>query len=245
MTRPEMILFDYGHTLLYEPGYNFTRGQRAVFEHIAENPQNVTLEQINEFGTELFYRAESCRKLGFEVHEIPLLRLIYERFGIKLDISYEEAEIILWHGTSEGECMPNVGKMLTYLNEHGIRSGVISNLGWSGRALTHRINRLIPENRFEFIMASSDYVVRKPDPLIFETAIAKAGLPAEKVWFCGDNITADVRGAHDAGMFPVRYEGVTASEPNPFAKYNEGLTVDFEHLHIHDWTELIDVLENI
>ena len=30
MKRPEMILFDYGHTLLYEPDWNGERGDREL-----------------------------------------------------------------------------------------------------------------------------------------------------------------------------------------------------------------------
>lgn len=44
MMRPKMILFDYGHTLLYEPSYDFLRGEIAAFRHVRENPRGVTPE---------------------------------------------------------------------------------------------------------------------------------------------------------------------------------------------------------
>lgn len=100
----------------------------------------------------------------------------------------------------------NADKMLDYINDRDIRSGVISNIGWSGSALTERINRLLPKNKFEFIIASSDYMFRKPSPMIFELALKKAGLNASDVWFCGDNIKADIEGSAGVGIFPVWYE---------------------------------------
>lgn len=33
-----MILFDYGFTLLHEPGADFLRGERAVYPYIRDNP---------------------------------------------------------------------------------------------------------------------------------------------------------------------------------------------------------------
>ena len=39
---------------------------------------------------------------------------------------------------------------------------------------------------------SCEYVFRKPNPLLFELALKKAGLPASDVWFCGDNMTARI-----------------------------------------------------
>jgi putative hydrolase of the HAD superfamily len=38
-------------------------------------------------------------------------------------------------------------------------------MGWSGKALEARIDRLLPENRFEFVIASSEYMIRKLNPL--------------------------------------------------------------------------------
>lgn len=65
----------------------------------------------------------------------------------------------------------------------------------------------MPDSRFEFVIASSEYMVRKPNPRIFRLALQKAGLSPDRVWFCGDNVRADVEGAHAAGLFPVWYEG--------------------------------------
>ena len=42
--------------------------------------------------------------------------------------------------------MPYISELLSFLDQKGIRTGVISNIGWSGNALFRRINRLLPEN---------------------------------------------------------------------------------------------------
>lgn len=243
MNKPGMIIFDYGHTLLYEPEIDFLRGEKEIYKHIVRNPNHLTVDEIKQFGTELYQKFDICRKQGFELHEWQMIRLEYEYLGIELDLSYAEAEKILWDHVSWGACMPYVEEMLNYLQEHGIRSGVISNIGWSGKALKDRINRLLPKNQLEFIIASSEYGIRKPDPMIFELALQKADLQPSDVWYCGDNIKADVYGAMGAGIFPVFYDNETIE--NPWVGKNNDLPIDFEHLHIHNWNELINILESM
>ena len=213
MRRPAMILFDYAHTLAWEPDADFLRGERAVFAHVKDNPRQVTPEEASHFGTELFLAARDCRHSGWEVHEHQYLRLKYDLLGLTFDLPMNELEKLLWTATCPGEPMPGVHEMLADLRARGI-----------------------PEHEFEFVIASSDYAVRKPNPLIFQAALAKAGLPPEEVWFCGDQIDADVFGAQAAGIFPVWYD--CDSIPNGFALKNAGLTITGEHLHIHHWSEL-------
>ena len=240
MQKPKMILFDYAHTLAWEPDANFLRGEEAVFRHVKENPRSVTPEEAARLGTELFLSARDCRHSGWELHEHQQLKLKYDLLGLSFDIPLADLEKLLWTATCPGEVMPGVAELLAALRQRGIRSGVISNLGWTGEALTDRLHRLLPEHNFEFVIASSDYGVRKPNPLIFRAALARANLSPENVWFCGDQIDADVFGAQAAGLFPVWYEELTI--PNGFARKNAGLTISGEHLHIHHWHELLDAL---
>lgn len=239
--KPRMILFDYAHTLAWEPETDFLRGEQVVFAYVKDNPRRVTPEKAARLGTELFLAARDCRHSGWELHEHQQLRLKYDLLGLTFHLPMEEIEKLLWTAACLGEPMPGAARMLAGLKLRGIRTGVISNLGWSGAALADRLDRLLPAHAFEFVIASSDYGVRKPDPLIFRAALARASLAPEDVWFCGDQISADVLGAQAAGLFPVWYEEQTI--PNGFASKNAGLTIEGAHLHIHHWDELLSALE--
>ena len=142
-----------------------------------------------------------------------------------------------------GGVMPGADQMLDYIGAHGIRSGVISNIMFSGAALTDRINRLLPRNRFEFVIASSEYVFRKPSRYLFELTLKKAGLDASEVWFCGDNIQADIEGAAAIGIFPVWYTNRTVD--NPRRLQHGDARPQCDHLHISEWDELIEILEGL
>lgn len=240
MRKPKMILFDYAHTLAWEPDTDFLRGEEAVFRHIRENPKGVMPQEASALGTSIWLEQRSARHSGVELHEHQQLRLKYDALGVTFDLPMNELEKLLWTETTPGEAMPGAPEMLKALQARGIRTGVISNLGWSEEALTDRLHRLL-EHEFEMVLVSSEYGIRKPQPLLFRVALNKAGLEAQDVWFCGDQISADIHGAQGVGMFPVWYECTTV--PNDFARKNEGMTIDGEHLHIHHWDELLCALD--
>ena len=100
ITRPRMILFDYGGTLLCEPEWDMLRGEKALFEHVVSNPHHYTPEELCSWEKEYFQSLQPVRDLGAEPTEIQMLRLKYELHGIKLDIPYEEAEFIFWDHTA-------------------------------------------------------------------------------------------------------------------------------------------------
>lgn len=75
--------------------------------------------------------------------------------------------------------------------------GVVSN--WDARLL--RICRgLDLERRLDFICYSAGVGAAKPDPRIFAAALAKAGVPRERVLHVGDSHADDVAGARAAGL---------------------------------------------
>ena len=242
--RPKMILFDYGGTMLCEPDLDHLRGERAVFAHVVQNPRGCTPEELAAWEQNHFLSRVPIRDLGGELTEIQLLRLKYELHGITLDIPYEEAEDVLWSHASpmtERCVYPHIREVLRAVSERGIRTGVISNLVWSGRALKKRIDTLLPDNRFEFIITSSDYGIRKPDVQLFRLALAKAGLSPEDVWYCGNDHRKDVAASRAAGLFPVWYlghvEGDRKDSPEARAR-------DADAAAITDWLELLELIDH-
>lgn len=240
MRKPKMILFDYGGTLLCEPDWDMLRGERAVFEHVTANPHQYRPEDLSAWESAYYQSLQRVRDLGAEPTEIQMLRIKYELHGIRLDISYEEAELIFWDHTSPmtERCLcPHIREALAFLRESGIRSGVVSNIGWTGRALRRRIRTLLPEHTFAFILASSDYGLRKPDERLFRTALEQAELPPSEVWFCGDTYDKDIEGADAAGMTAVLYRGCPEGIPErPAVRASRAALV------LSDWRELAPIL---
>jgi len=243
MNPPKMILFDYGRTLLYEPGWDSMRGNEELLKHATKNKYGITAADL-QAGADMVFgeHVERIRSLGYDVSAHVADRFLYDYLGLSFTLSPQEIETVFWNAASAGAVMPGADKMLDYLNTKGIRSAVISNLLWSGEALTQRLNRLLPNHAFEFVITSSDYLFRKPNRLLFELALRKAGLDAKDVWYCGGNPQADVEGAVQVSIFPVWYE-------NDTERNDKDLTGETpprcEHLHICQWKQMIDVLERM
>lgn len=238
---PEMIIFDYGHTLLYEPDWDPRRGDEELFKHISKNPDNVTVDDYMEIINEVYGQVMKVRENeNCDFSAAVADRTVSDLLNIEFSLTPLEREIVFWTAAAKGALMPDSDKMLDYLNEKGIRTGVISNLVWSGEALRNKFERLLPNNKFEFVITSSDYMFRKPSKVLFDIALNKAGLPPEKVWYCGDNPIADVEGAANAGIFPVWYDNDTDFSRDTKERFK---TPQCEHLHIKNWNEMIKILD--
>ncbi|MBR4320147.1 MAG: HAD family hydrolase [Oscillospiraceae bacterium] len=243
MNKPKMILFDYGGTLLYEPNLNPDAGNKAIFPYISENPQNISLDEFNSFLRGTFDKIRKLNSGLLEIHEHIFLRYVLEYFDMKLSIPIEEAEWIICNAISDAQKTPHVEEMLSSLQSMGIRTGVISNLCWSGNALTKRLHEHFPNHQFEFILTSSEYIFRKPEKLIFDLAVRKSGLNPDEVWYCGNDIAVDIYGAHHAGLFPVFYDD--RSIPSTLHEKNGSISMSFPYLRISSWKELTSYLINL
>lgn len=95
---------------------------------------------------------------------------------------------------------PEVMETLRALRERGLRLVVLSNWDVSLHAMLEHtgIAELV-----DGAVSSAEHGVAKPDPAIFEHALALAGVAAEEAWHVGDSPEADVEGAHAAGVLPV------------------------------------------
>ena len=207
---------------------------RLSGESMSRNPNNVTAEEVQQFANSLNEEMGRFDKLtSIEIHNIPFQNYLYEYFGFEQLCTPLEMETVYWDNAAPGRPTENIELLLNYLNDTDIRTAVISNMPLSGEALSNRINSLLPNNYFEFIIASSEYVFKKPHKRIFEIAVRKANLDFEDIWFCGDSIEFDIEGARMSDIAPVWYKGAIDSD---------GVIPRCNCIEVADWIELIDIL---
>lgn len=210
--KPKMILFDYGQTLIDEGKFDGVKGTEAVLKYATKNKYHLSAERVQEEADKINWelgRFDPERRHLFQV-EVPnhmFTAYLYESLGISLSLTPEQIDKVFWDAV--GSAMPTEGieELLEYLHQNDIRTGVISNIAYCGQAVIDRINRVIPTNHFEFIIATSEYMYRKPNKRIFDLALEKADLKASDVWYVGDQYECDIEGARNAGIFPVWYLG--------------------------------------
>ena len=241
MRKPEMILFDYGHTLVYEPVFDRNAGFRAVLEHCTANPRSVTAEALDLlYGAALSRLMEVSRASDCDFMDAAAKRLLYESLCLRFSEDLLSLERIFWDAAGPGTPMPGIRELLPELKHRGIRTGVLSNMNFREASVRDRIDRLLPENTFEFVLCSCEYATRKPRADFFRLALAKAGLTPDRVWYCGDNPRCDVLGARAAGLTPVWYDNENAC---PYRAESDRVPVDFSCLRIGEWKELPGILD--
>ncbi len=212
MKIPKMILFDYGQTLVAERRFDGVKGTAAVLRYAVRNKYGLSAEQVqakaDEINQELGRFDPEKRHLNqIEIPNTMFTPYLYESMGIEIALTNAELDTVFWDAAAPGAATEGIEDFLKFLKNNGIRTGVISNICYDPSAVAARINRLLPENAFEFILASSNYIFRKPHRRIFDLALEKAGLRPDEVWYIGDQYECDVNGALNAGLFPVWYIG--------------------------------------
>jgi HAD superfamily hydrolase (TIGR01549 family) len=85
---------------------------------------------------------------------------------------------------------------LRHLRRCGLELAVVANFDLT---LAERLASLGLDSWFSAVVTPGDAGAVKPDPAIFEAALARLGLPAERALHVGDG-AADESGAHAAGM---------------------------------------------
>lgn len=240
MKKPRMILFDYGQTLVNEAKFNGVKGTEAVLAYAVENRHQLTAEQVQAEADAINrglgrFDPEKRHLFQLELPSHMFTAYLYESLGIKLSLTPEEIDRTFWNAAAPGRPTDGIVGFLQYLKEQGIRTGVISNITYCGKVVEERIHSVIPENEFEFIIATSEYMFRKPNRRIFDLALEKAGLAAEEVWYIGDHYECDIVGAGNAGLHPVWYLGAIDL---PYQEKEEVHTV-------RSWEELKEQLEGI
>lgn len=241
MKKPEMILFDFGHTLAFEQAFDQEKGYAAMFRHIRTNPDRLTPQDVYAEYKELFGAEKAIRtEYGVYLTDEAKQELIFGLHGITFDADKETLQRLYFDGTAPTEPMPFARETLAALRAMGMRTGVISNTSFPAHAHIARLKRHFPEHEFEFLLSSAECVLCKPNPAMFRLALRKAALSADKVWYVGDNPVADGHGAHAAGIFPVWVTGVKECL-YPVPKEPPAC----EHLEIHSLLELTEVLKEL
>jgi putative hydrolase of the HAD superfamily len=109
--------------------------------------------------------------------------------------------------------LDGVIEMLEDLDRRSIRRAIISNSSFTAETIARTLADLEVGDRFEFVVSSADYGVRKPHPAIFAAALSRLGLAPGEAWFAGDDVAYDLHGGLAAGMFTVLFRPPDEAPP--------------------------------
>jgi putative hydrolase of the HAD superfamily len=96
--------------------------------------------------------------------------------------------------------MPGVPQALEQLQRQGLTLAVVSN---SDGTCARSLDEAGLLRYMDFVIDSAEVGVEKPDPRIFEIALARGGADPRRTLYVGDLYHADVVGARGAGLHPL------------------------------------------
>ena len=123
----------------------------------------------------------------------------------------------MWHHP-----VPGARDALAGLSERGVPIGIVSNAAGQVEDELSRLGIAAVANdaavRVACVVDSHVVGVAKPDPRIFEGALAALGMPASaRIAYVGDTVFYDVRAAAAAGLTPLLHDpfGFHLADPHP------------------------------
>ncbi len=98
------------------------------------------------------------------------------------------------------------------IRDLGLHLGIISDI--DDDYFRFQTEQFSMNRMFDSITTSDEVGVGKPNPRIFEVALAKAGCDSGKTIYIGDSFEKDIVGAKRAGMYAIWYRGSTSELPD-------------------------------
>ena len=197
------VFFDLDHTL-----WDFEKNSAITFQNILQEAEiNVDLPNFLEAYVPLNF---SYWKL-FREEKVSKEELRYKRLKDTFDaLSYtinddqinDLSSKYIEHLSNQKHVFENANVILNYLKPK-YNLHIITN-GFEEVQEKKMINANI-HNFFTHIINSEMVGVKKPNPLIFEYALNKAGIEARFAVMIGDDLEADIIGAKAAGMYAIHF----------------------------------------
>jgi putative hydrolase of the HAD superfamily len=197
-------LLDFGGTLVVETPSGVRAGNSWLYERASHRPSGVTLDDVIDRANRIS-RAVVARREETHV-EVPWaasFRLIYDHFGFEFAEPVALLEQGYWDASVKTHPLPGAREALDRLRSAGITLAVVSNTAFGSSVIRSELARHGCADQLAFVVASSEYAVRKPNVVLFKLASARLGIAPEHIWFVGDRLDTDVAGANLAGMTSV------------------------------------------
>jgi putative hydrolase of the HAD superfamily len=213
--RPKGLLFDYGGTLVEEVSVDLRAGNEWLLSRAAFRPAHITMADVLERAARVAREVPGRRdEVYLETPWPGLTRLIHDYLGIRFDTPMPELELGFWKASVRTREMPGARDALDLFHRLGLPMAVVSNTSFGERVIRYELEQHRLTEHLSFVMASSEYSVRKPNVLLFETAAARLNVAAREIWFVGDRLDTDVAGAKAAGMRAVWFNTTGRTDPS-------------------------------
>lgn len=193
------VFFDIGNTLFF---YNYEFFSKMLMERFSIDIDARELEAIHYSLGEAIQKHAADKK-DHHAFVKDVYGLWLEELAVDKEIIPDIIDAVRMHPFPHlfwSRMGDDVRETLTWLQEHGVKMGVISNA-------TGQIQRLVEhaglDDFFHVVLDSHVVGFEKPDARIFEKALKELGVKPDEAVHVGDLVGADIDGARAAGITPV------------------------------------------
>lgn len=205
----EGVLFDLGHTLLYFDG-DWTQSIPQSDAQLVASLQSAGYQMdgqlfIPRFRSQLQAYHKERESEFIEYTTAYILRQVLAEFGYPAvaDEIVRNALAAMYTVTQASwKPEPDAHATLETLLSLGYRLGLISNAGDDADVQT-LLDQANLRSYFEVILTSAGQGIRKPNPVIFWTALERLQMSPGRAVMVGDTLGADILGAYNAGIYSI------------------------------------------
>lgn len=238
----ESVFFDCWDTLIEFHCQDEYWNIRCLIDHCI-NKEKVDFKEVFLF-SENFFKKYYSSHLLYELKVEQILSLITCRFAILLDCSIEQCAHEILNRLSPVKVF-GIDSFLTYLEQKKIPYGCFSNTVYPKEDTIAVVSKLLPDHPFSFFEVSSEFGVKKPNPLFFQTAMKKSNAEISKSMYIGDKLFQDAYGSYKAGFaYSVFFDWKKEKKKQLEDMRSFVGEVDFPHVEISSYEELERMMEN-
>lgn len=191
----------------------------------------MSLIEIEQIHTNLFNELYPCIRNGFlsrEEERVERFRRLFLHFGEVATARTVEAAVFRYRQAYQASrrAVPGSIPLLKALKPQASVAVITNN---SLVAQRERLESCGLSSLVDTLIASDEVGAVKPEPAIFETALARVSCNAKEAIMIGDSWSADIEGAHNAGIRAIwlnRY-GISCPDPARALEINSLEPTDF------------------
>lgn len=206
------VILDLGHTIIdFGPAEEtLLATYTEVLELLADlaHAELPTAAALIDGVTRRIFAATNDSYLREELEELDILALFDEALqalGFHLDAALIREIAVREHrALAAGEVLPAANRdAIRRLKESGLKVGLVSNVTLLPEMMREDMERLGLLEYFDVTVFSSEEMVRKPHPRIYQAALARLDVAPAEAIFVGDRLKEDVRGPKELGLRAV------------------------------------------
>ncbi len=222
MPRPRLraVFLDVGNTLLHEEPSRFAIYAEVAQAHGVAVAATEMRERMSRAHHSLPERLDGHFRYSDAWFE-AFIRAVFEADGLSEGaLRTVTAELFArFEAQASFRLFPGARELVDAVRAAGLTLGIISN--WSAR-LPRVLAAMGLDSSFDFVLCSAIEELEKPDPRLFERALALAEVEPHEALHAGDHPRLDVEAARSVGIQAVLVDRGAASGRTSDATTNDG-----------------------